>query len=64
MRGPERVAIVTGATAGIGLYTALGLARQGMRIVVVGRGPDRDRVRRFRQPRRSAPSGRDIAGTA
>jgi retinol dehydrogenase 12 len=37
----ERVAIVTGATAGIGLYTALGLARQGMRVVMVGRDPER-----------------------
>ena len=32
-----RVAIVTGASAGIGLYTALGLARVGMRVVIVGR---------------------------
>jgi NAD(P)-dependent dehydrogenase (short-subunit alcohol dehydrogenase family) len=45
---PERVAIVTGATAGIGLYTALGLARQGMRVVMVGRDPARtERARRL-----------------
>jgi NAD(P)-dependent dehydrogenase (short-subunit alcohol dehydrogenase family) len=37
----ERVAIVTGATAGIGLHTALGLARHGMRVVMVGRDPER-----------------------
>jgi len=37
----ERVAVVTGASAGIGLYTALGLARQGMRVVLVGRDPAR-----------------------
>ena len=37
----ERVAVVTGASAGIGLYTALGLARQGMRVVMVGRDPAR-----------------------
>jgi NAD(P)-dependent dehydrogenase (short-subunit alcohol dehydrogenase family) len=44
----ERVAIVTGATAGIGLYTALGLARQGMRLVMVGRDPARtERARRL-----------------
>jgi retinol dehydrogenase-12 len=44
----ERVAIVTGATAGIGLYTALGLARQGMRLVMVGRDPGRtERARRL-----------------
>jgi NAD(P)-dependent dehydrogenase (short-subunit alcohol dehydrogenase family) len=45
---PERIAIVTGATAGIGLYTALGLARQGMRVVMVGRDPARtERARRL-----------------
>jgi NAD(P)-dependent dehydrogenase (short-subunit alcohol dehydrogenase family) len=33
----EATAIVTGANAGIGLYTALGLARAGMRVVMVGR---------------------------
>jgi retinol dehydrogenase-12 len=33
----EKTAIVTGASAGIGLYTALGLARAGMRVVMVGR---------------------------
>ena len=32
-----KLAIVTGANAGIGLYTALGLARAGMRVVMVGR---------------------------
>jgi NAD(P)-dependent dehydrogenase (short-subunit alcohol dehydrogenase family) len=43
-----RVAVVTGASAGIGLYTALGLARQGMRVVMVGRDPARtDRARRL-----------------
>ncbi len=31
------VAIVTGASAGIGLYTALGLAERGMRVIMVGR---------------------------
>jgi NAD(P)-dependent dehydrogenase (short-subunit alcohol dehydrogenase family) len=36
------VAIVTGASAGIGLYTALGLAERGMRVVMVGR--DRTRT--------------------
>ena len=44
----ERVAVVTGASAGIGLYTALGLARQGMRVVMVGRDPARtERARRL-----------------
>jgi NAD(P)-dependent dehydrogenase (short-subunit alcohol dehydrogenase family) len=45
---PERVAIVTGASAGIGLYTALGLAREGMRVVMLGRDPSRtERARRL-----------------
>ena len=33
----EPTAVVTGASSGIGLYTALGLARAGMRVVMVGR---------------------------
>ncbi len=37
----EPVAIVTGASAGIGLETALGLARAGMRVVMTGRNPAR-----------------------
>ncbi len=37
----EKVALVTGATAGIGLHTALGLARAGMRVIVTGRDPGR-----------------------
>jgi NAD(P)-dependent dehydrogenase (short-subunit alcohol dehydrogenase family) len=40
----EPVAIVTGASAGIGLYTALGLARAGKKVVLVGR--DRARTER------------------
>jgi NAD(P)-dependent dehydrogenase (short-subunit alcohol dehydrogenase family) len=39
---PVRTAIVTGASAGIGLYTALGLAERGMRVIMVGR--DRSRT--------------------
>jgi retinol dehydrogenase-12 len=41
MAGPARVALVTGATAGIGLYTALGLAGAGFHVIMAGR----DRVR-------------------
>ena len=33
----EKLAVVTGASAGIGLHTALGLARARMRVVMVGR---------------------------
>jgi NAD(P)-dependent dehydrogenase (short-subunit alcohol dehydrogenase family) len=34
---PERIALVTGASAGIGLATALGLARAGFRVIMAGR---------------------------
>jgi NAD(P)-dependent dehydrogenase (short-subunit alcohol dehydrogenase family) len=40
------VAVVTGASSGIGLYTGLGLARAGMRVVMHGR--DRERTERAR----------------
>jgi NAD(P)-dependent dehydrogenase (short-subunit alcohol dehydrogenase family) len=33
----ERIALVTGASAGIGLYTALGLAHAGFRVIIAGR---------------------------
>ena len=33
----ERTALVTGASAGIGLYTVLGLARSGFRVIMAGR---------------------------
>ncbi|MBV8131212.1 MAG: SDR family NAD(P)-dependent oxidoreductase [Alphaproteobacteria bacterium] len=44
----ERTAIVTGASSGIGLYTALGLALIGMRVVMAGRDRGRtEAARRF-----------------
>jgi len=44
----ERVAVVTGASSGIGLHTALGLARSGMRTVMTGRDRARtEAARRF-----------------
>src|SRR5260370_32765556 len=44
----ERIAIVTGATAGIGFHTALGLAGGGMQVMLVGRDPGRtERARRL-----------------
>lgn len=43
-----KTAVVTGASAGIGLHTALGLARQGIRVVMVGRHLARtEAARRF-----------------
>jgi len=42
MRGPaSQIVVVTGATAGIGLVTALNLASAGMRVVALGRNPAR-----------------------
>jgi len=44
----ERVAVITGASAGIGLHTALGLAGDGMQVVLVGRDAGRtERARRL-----------------
>jgi NAD(P)-dependent dehydrogenase (short-subunit alcohol dehydrogenase family) len=44
----QRIGVVTGASSGIGLQTALGLARTGMRVVMVGRDRGRtEMARRF-----------------
>jgi NAD(P)-dependent dehydrogenase (short-subunit alcohol dehydrogenase family) len=43
-RGEPRVAIVTGASAGIGKATAAALAAQGWRVIGVGRDPRRSVV--------------------
>jgi retinol dehydrogenase 14 len=44
----QRVGVVTGASSGIGLYTALGLAQAGMCVVMTGRDPARTEAgRRF-----------------
>jgi NAD(P)-dependent dehydrogenase (short-subunit alcohol dehydrogenase family) len=44
---PAPIALVTGATAGIGLYTALGLAGNGFHVVMAGRDAARlERARR------------------
>src|SRR5215469_1192289 len=43
----QRIAIVTGASSGIGRYTALGLARTGMRVVMVGRDRGRTEAARL-----------------
>jgi NAD(P)-dependent dehydrogenase (short-subunit alcohol dehydrogenase family) len=41
MASHKRVAVVTGASSGIGLETARALAGQGMRVIGVGRDPER-----------------------
>ena len=40
-----RTAIVTGASGGIGLWTAIGLARAGAHVIMVCRDPHRGRMR-------------------
>ena len=47
-----RVAVVTGASSGIGLYTALGVARGGMRVIMTGR--DHERTETARRASREA----------
>lgn len=41
MATQQRVAVVTGASSGIGLETARALAGQGMRVIGIGRDPER-----------------------
>ncbi|MGE0258424.1 MAG: SDR family NAD(P)-dependent oxidoreductase [Alphaproteobacteria bacterium] len=50
----DRVALVTGASAGIGLETALGLARAGFRVVMAGRDASRTEQARRLVAERSA----------
>ncbi len=38
---PRQVMLVTGGTSGIGLHTAMGLARLGAAVIVTGRDPER-----------------------
>ncbi len=41
---PGRVCLVTGGTSGIGYETALGIARRGATVVIVGRSDERGRM--------------------
>jgi NAD(P)-dependent dehydrogenase (short-subunit alcohol dehydrogenase family) len=50
----DRVALVTGASAGIGVETALGLARAGFRVVMAGRDASRTEEARQLVAERSA----------
>ena len=55
--GAEPVAVVTGASSGIGLHTALGLARAGMRVIMTGRDAGRTEAAR-RRVATAAPAAR------
>ena len=57
----QRVAVVTGASSGIGLHTAIGLARFGMRVVMAGRDRDRTEAARRLVTQRSGSDRVDIA---
>jgi NAD(P)-dependent dehydrogenase (short-subunit alcohol dehydrogenase family) len=57
----ERLAVVTGASSGIGLHTALGLASTGMRVLMAGRDRDRTETARRFVTERSGSDRVDIA---
>jgi NAD(P)-dependent dehydrogenase (short-subunit alcohol dehydrogenase family) len=57
----DHVGVVTGASSGIGLYTALGLARTGMRVVMVGRDRARTEAARRFVTERAGAAQVDIA---
>jgi NAD(P)-dependent dehydrogenase (short-subunit alcohol dehydrogenase family) len=57
----DRVGAVTGASSGIGLYTALGLARTGMRVVIAGRDRARTEAARRFVAERAGAAQVDIA---
>lgn len=50
----ERIAVVSGASTGIGLATACGLAEQGFRLIAMGRDPDRTAAAKARLAERGA----------
>jgi NAD(P)-dependent dehydrogenase (short-subunit alcohol dehydrogenase family) len=57
----QRIAVVTGASSGIGLHTAIGLARSGMRVVMAGRDRVRTEAARRLVSERSGSDRVDIA---
>ena len=61
MAESARLALVTGASAGIGLETALGLARAGFRVVMAGRDAARTERARDDVAKRLAAERRDAA---
>src|SRR5262245_46927767 len=60
-RTAQRVGVVTGASTGIGLHTAVGLARAGMRVVMVGRDLSRTEAARRLVTERSGSGLVDVA---
>src|ERR1700738_547041 len=58
--GTKRIAIVTGASSGIGLHTVLGLVRAGMRVVMLGRDRTRTEAARGFVREHSGCDGIDI----
>lgn len=57
---PERTALVTGATSGIGYVTALELARQGIRVVLHARNPEKAEQVRADIERRTGNGNLDV----
>jgi retinol dehydrogenase 14 len=57
----QRLGVVTGASSGIGLHTAIGLARTGMRIIMVGRDRARTEAARRLVVERSGSERVDVA---
>ncbi|MDY7225059.1 SDR family NAD(P)-dependent oxidoreductase [Hyalangium rubrum] len=57
-----KTALVTGSTAGIGLATAVGLAREGAHVVLNGRSEER--VKRAREQLLQAVPGAKVSGVA
>jgi NAD(P)-dependent dehydrogenase (short-subunit alcohol dehydrogenase family) len=57
----QRLAVVTGASSGIGLHTAIGLARAGMRVVMAGRNRNRTEAARRLVTERSGADRVEVA---
>ena len=57
----RRIAVVTGTSSGIGFYTALGLARTGMRVIMAGRDRGRTEAARRLVIERSGSDRVDVA---
>lgn len=57
----QGVAVVTGASSGIGLHTAIGLARAGMRVIMAGRDRSRTEAARRLVSERSGSDRVEVA---